>query len=124
MHRSGLCGMIIDCQTDDLQREARFWSQALGYALPEKQPDDTYIALDVPEGRPYIELQAVDHPSRVHLDLRTDDMQAEVARLEKLGAELVERKEHWTIMQAPSGHRFCVIQIKTGRDLGPMTEWE
>lgn len=35
MHRSGLGGLIIDCQTDDLDREARFWSQAPGVEWSE-----------------------------------------------------------------------------------------
>lgn len=124
MHRSGLCGFIIDCKTDDIQREARFWSGALGFGIAENPEEDgKYVYLDVPEGRPYIELQAVDHPSRVHMDLRTDDLEAEVARLENLGATVVERIKQWCVMEAPSGQRFCVIQIQTGRDLGPMNEW-
>ena len=54
-------------------------------------------------------VQRGDHPSRVHLDIETDDIEAEVARLEGLGAKRVEQVSSWWIMEAPSGHRFCVI---------------
>ena len=58
---------------------------------------------------PHVLLQKVDHPSRIHIDIETDDVVAEVARLEDLGAAVVEVMERWTVMQAPSGHRFCII---------------
>ncbi len=42
MHRSRLAGFIIDCQGDDLARDADFWSRALGLpAKPSDDPDDT-----------------------------------------------------------------------------------
>ena len=77
MHRSFLGGLIIDCRTDSLDREAQFWSAALGYEIrPSDDPDDAnYVVLDTREGEPYIELQSVEHPSRVHLDIKTDDLE-------------------------------------------------
>ena len=54
-------------------------------------------------------LQEVDHPSRAHLDIETDDIEAEVLRLEKLGAKRVAQIKRWWVMEAPSGHRFCVV---------------
>jgi hypothetical protein len=68
MHRSFLGGLIIDCRTDDLDREAQFWSKALGYEIrPSDDPDDAnYVVLNTREGEPYIELQSVMHASRVH----------------------------------------------------------
>ncbi len=54
--------------------------------------------------------QKVTHPSRVHIDIETDDVEAEVARLENLGAKQVEQVSSWWIMEAPTGHRFCVIE--------------
>ena len=50
------------------------------------------------------------HPSRVHLDIETDDVDAEAERLEALGARKVEKIKTWWVMEAPSGHRFCVIR--------------
>lgn len=54
-------------------------------------------------------VQAVQHPSRVHLDIETDDIEAEVARLEQLGARRVKFVKRWWVMEAPTGQRFCVV---------------
>lgn len=113
-HHSRLSGFIIDCRTDDLPAASTFWSQALG--LPVTCPDDGGLGLydklqDGPGGL-HIEAQKVEHPSRVHLDIETNDMDAEVARLEALGARRVEFvRERWWVMQAPDGQRFCVVRM-------------
>jgi len=111
MHRSRLAGFIIDCQTGDLDAAATFWSGALGLAA--LGPDgDAYVRLD---GRPHgltIEVQRVDHPSRVHLDIESDDVDAEAARLEKLGAKRLSKIRTWWVMEAPTGQRFCVVRAK------------
>lgn len=91
MHRSRLAGFIIDCQTPDFDGAAAFWSAALGMpsrALPGTE-GEKYVRLDEGGRDLHVEVQKVDHPSRVHLDIETDDIEAEVARLEKLGAKRV-----------------------------------
>ena len=125
MHRSGLGGLIIDCRTDDLDREAQFWSEALGYQIrpSNDQEDSNYVELDTRTGEPYIEVQSVEHPSRVHLDIKTDDLEAEVERLERLGATRVKRIKHWWVMEAPSGHRFCVVSLHPGQNVGSLNTW-
>ncbi|MBL0952007.1 MAG: VOC family protein, partial [Pseudomonas sp.] len=51
MHRSRLGNLVIDCNSDDLLAEARFWSEALGYPLPEMIDDDSpFIQLRTPPG--------------------------------------------------------------------------
>lgn len=126
MHHSRLGGLIIDCQTDDLDREARFWSKALGYEIrpPDDWEDANYVVLDTRQGEPYIELQSVDHPSRVHVDIKTDDLEAEVERLEGIGATRVKQFKHWWVMEAPSGHRFCVVSLHPGQDVGRLNTWD
>lgn len=113
MHKSRLGGLIIDCHTDTLDEAKTFWSQALGCtAVHSEDPaDQGYVPLQVPSGEPYIELQGVDHPSRVHIDIETDDVEAEVARLEQLGARRIKKVRDWWVMQAPTGHRFCVVEV-------------
>lgn len=114
MHRSQLAGFIIDCNIDDLDAAARFWEQALGYdALPLTGPDeDEYRGLDTGPNGLHIEVQRVDHPSRVHLDIETDDIDAEVKRLEALGAKRIKRVKTWVVMEAPTGQRFCVVRVQ------------
>ncbi|MBO9718296.1 MAG: VOC family protein, partial [Pseudoxanthomonas sp.] len=62
--------------------------------------------------------------ARVHLDIETDDIEAEVARLEKLGARKVAFVKRWWVMEAPSGHRFCVVRQQR-EPFGPhLNRWE
>lgn len=111
MHRSRLGGLIIDCQIGDLGSAADFWSQALGYSEKHSSDpaDENYVLLETGPEEPYIELQKVDHPSRVHIDIEADDIEAEVRRLEKLGAKRIEQVRTWWVMEAPTGHRFCIV---------------
>ncbi len=112
MHKSRLGGIIIDCQTDDLEGAAAFWSQALGCAASrhEDPAEKNYIQLRTAPNDPHVEIQRVEHPSRVHIDIETDDIDAEVERLEKLGARRIDRIRSWVVMEAPTGQRFCVVQ--------------
>jgi predicted enzyme related to lactoylglutathione lyase len=114
MHHSRLCALLIDCRTDDIDAAAQFWAQALGRALDAQHPGTrgNYRMLTTPPGEPLVQIQRVSHESRVHLDIESDDIAAEVARLEKLGAHVVERLERWVVMQAPSGQRFCVVRVQ------------
>jgi predicted enzyme related to lactoylglutathione lyase len=112
MHRSRLCGFIIDCKTADLAGAAKFWSAALGMPtqiLPG-QEGAKYVRLVDPQDELHIEVQSVSHDSRVHLDIEADDIEAEVKRLEALGARRLEKIQTWVVMEAPTGQRFCVVQ--------------
>ena len=110
MHRSRLAGFIVDCRTDDLEQAAQFWSAALGVPLKPaaEEPSPLYRQLMTEDGL-HVEVQKVEHPSRVHLDIETDDIEAEAARLEGLGAKKVKRFPRWWVMEAPTGQRFCIV---------------
>ena len=110
MHRSKLAGFIIDCETPDLGAAAAFWGAALGMpvrALPGSE-GERYVRLEDP--RLHVEVQKVTHPSRVHLDIESDDVEAEVRRLEALGARRVQKVQTWWVLEAPTGQRFCVVR--------------
>lgn len=113
MHRSKLAGFIIDCQAERPEEAAGFWSAALGLSARPFPDQPTYVQLVDPANALHIEVQAVSHPSRVHLDIETDDIQAEVRRLEALGARRVAQVRTWWVMEAPTGQRFCVVQPQT-----------
>ena len=49
---------------------------------------------------------------RGYIDIETDDIPAEVARLEKLGAKVVSHLRRWVVMEAPTGQRFCVVRVQ------------
>ena len=126
MHKSRLGTIVVDCETDDLSGAEDFWSEALGCAA--QHSDDpahqNYVRLGTPDGEVAILLQKVDHPSRVHVDIETDDIEAEVQRLEKLGARRVEKFPRWWIMEAPSGHRFCVVHPQRKTFAEDANRWE
>lgn len=114
MHRSQFAGIIIDCEGDDLEGAGRFWSAALGLRIRETQAADDvgYVVLDTRPEDPHVEVQKVRHPSRVHLDIETDDVEAEVRRLEALGARRVRAVRSFWVMEAPTGQRFCVVRAQ------------
>jgi len=112
VHKSRLGGFIIDCRTDDLTAAAEFWSGALGMErrVAPGEDEEKYVRLLDPTGTIDVEVQQVEHPSRVHLDIETDDIEAEVSRLEALGARRVSQVHSWWVMEAPTGQRFCVVR--------------
>ncbi len=111
MHRSRLGGFIIDCRTEDLDGAAAFWGQALGLKrrLSEAPEDAGYALFERAGDALEIEVQKVTHESRVHLDIETDNVEAEVARLVTLGAKVVTRIRDWCVLEAPTGQKFCVV---------------
>jgi predicted enzyme related to lactoylglutathione lyase len=109
--------VVIDC--GDLDRSARFWAAALGY-LDEGRSTGPYRTLRPSDG-PGVEVllqRTADRKhgkNRVHLDLRTRDLDAEVARVAGLGATvltgepIVEDGWTWHVLGDPDGNEFCVI---------------
>ena len=124
MHRSRVWGIIIDC--DDVEEGVHFWSAALGVGV--KTRSGPYVGLEpIPRGF-HVVLQAVPEAktakSRVHLDIETDDVEAEVRRLEALGARRREQVERWWVMLDPCGNEFCVVPIQDGDFPQDSVEWE
>jgi predicted enzyme related to lactoylglutathione lyase len=114
-------GLVLDCTHPE--ELARFWSEALGYTTVGAA--GSYVMLVDADGvKPKLLLQAVPEPksakNRMHLDIDTRDVEAEVARLEALGAQRLEaeaRNEHgtsWVIMADPEGNEFCVCDGGAG----------
>lgn len=123
-HRSRLAGFIIDCQTDDLDAAAGFWSQALGLPVVDPNIDGgLYTQLKDGPGDLHIEVQTVEHPSRVHLDIESDDIDAEAERLVTLGAKKIEFIKRWWVMEAPTGQRFCVVKMHHPEKGAAPNEW-
>ena len=125
-HHSRLAGFIIDSRSDDLDTTARFWSAALGLRVADPDSGGTgqYAEFAGVPGDLHVEVQKVDHPSRVHLDIETDDIDAEVARLEALGATRVAFVKRWWVMQAPDGQRFCVVPLRDDNGRPAPNRWD
>jgi predicted enzyme related to lactoylglutathione lyase len=110
----------IDCL--DPFAVAAFWQEALGWRRTHEEPDE--IVLEPPAGSPQdgvapdLLFLRVPDPTpgknRLHLDLRPEDQDAEVARLISLGAQRVSvgqgDKVSWVVMADPEGNEFCVLR--------------
>jgi hypothetical protein len=114
MHRSRLCAILIDCKVSNIEEAAGFWSRALGRPIDADHPgtDGNYCMLETAPDEPIVQIQRVEHESRVHIDIESDDIPAEVARLEGLGATVVKRLQRWVVLEAPTGQRFCVVRVQ------------
>ncbi|MEP7041779.1 MAG: VOC family protein [Dokdonella sp.] len=126
MHHSRLCALVIDCRVEDLAPAAEFWSRALGkpIASVDQDGDGNYAELETAADEPIILLQKVAHEARVHLDIETDDLEAEARRLEALGAKRIAFKhERWWVMEAPSGHRFCIVRRQREQFGSHLNRW-
>lgn len=126
MPRSRINGILIDCNVEDIGAAARFWAEALGRPIDPDHPGtrDNYVMLETPPDEISVQIQRVDHESRIHLDIETDDIPAEVARLEKLGAKIDKRLERWVVMRAPTGQRFCVVRVQREGFPKGATTWD
>jgi predicted enzyme related to lactoylglutathione lyase len=117
-HRSRVCQFVIDC--DDLDRGVAFWSAAVD-ANEEplsEQSRRIYRLLRLPDAEIRVLLQRTDDEKvsegRMHLDLETDDVEAEVRRLEALGATRYDHQQErgfdFWVMRDPWGNELCVLQ--------------
>jgi predicted enzyme related to lactoylglutathione lyase len=126
MHRSILSNLVINCE--DLEAGVNFWSQALGVKVSGMEGDN-YVELErVPGIKLDIGIQRVPErktvKSRVHLDIRSDDVEAEVQRLEALGARRQAYIETWWVMEDPCGNEFCVIRGSAENMPAEANSWE
>jgi hypothetical protein len=114
-HYSRLSKIVIDVPPAEHDRELAFWGAAIGKQLTQGKRYPEYHGAAL-HGREFgLLIQRLGHgPARVHLDIHTDDMAAEIARLEELGAERVQLVDLWWIMRDPAGLLFCVVPESAG----------
>ncbi len=115
MHRNLLSTFVIDAPSDVSGELVAFWAGALGAeAVQTRMPQYTILEDAARPNRVVVQDVGSDGHAGVHLDIHTDDLDAEVVRLVGLGATVVDDSwaEHpgkWVIMRDPSGMEFCVV---------------
>ena len=112
-HRSHLCTVVVDVPADAHGSAAAFWGSATGTDITELD-EPQFHGARLHETLVLLVQRLGTGDARVHLDIHTDDVAAEVARLEALGATVQERHEQWTIMVDPAGLPFCVVEAPPG----------
>ena len=108
--------MLIDVPTDRVPDAAAFWSAALGVPANPVPGEEQFTSLPGAFPGLVTAIQAVDDQPRYHLDIETDDVAAETARLVALGAVELRQWFDCRILQAPGGHLLCVIPLHSDPD--------
>jgi hypothetical protein len=117
MHRSRTYAVIIDVPAADTAAAAGFWSGVFGTPATRNAGEPQFTSL--PGGIPRLctAIQSVEDAGRYHLDIETDDVDAEVSRLLALGATEVSRWLDCHVLRAPGGHLLCVVPVASDRAL-------
>lgn len=126
MHRSRLTGALFDVPAEVFPAEVSFWSGALGRPFRADQDPD-YVHSDGLFSGLEIMVQKIGDgaAARVHLDVETDDVEAEVRRLEALGATRVQAVKSWWVMRDPAGLLFCVVRVQSPQEFAThATTWD
>jgi len=114
-HRSRLCTVLVDVPAADHAAATAFWAGALGHEAEDVENNPEYTALgEVTPGISFMTQSTGESSPRTHLDIETDDVDAEVGRLTRLGASEVRRPagKSWVVMRDPVGTTFCVVRVQ------------
>ncbi|GIE86358.1 hypothetical protein Are01nite_28380 [Actinoplanes regularis] len=110
-------GVLIDSPAADADAAVAFWAAALGGPTRSSAEEPEYTRIHAGPPDLALVVQSVDDSPRYHLDIETDDVAAESARLIGLGAELVTDHGGHKILRAPGGHLICVVPVQSAEDL-------
>lgn len=115
MHKSRIGGIFIDHPATSFEASRAFWAAATG--RDPSEVNGPFSSLGTFDGEVVVEMQRLDDDTlpRVHLDVDTDDVEAEAARLEALGAKRLRSYDDGRFWQMvdPGGLVFCVIPPHT-----------
>ena len=111
MHRSRVYALLIDTPEAEADQAAAFWSAALGATARPVPGEEQFTSLHGALPGLVASVQSVADAPRFHLDLETDDVEAETARLLALGATEVSRWLECRVLRAPGGHLLCVLPV-------------
>jgi len=117
MHRSRVYALIIDTPQAEADEAAAFWSAALGARAQKLEAEPQFTSLHGALPDLVAAVQSVDDAPRYHLDIETDDVEAETARLIGLGATQVGRWLECRVLRAPGGHLLCVLPVESAPEL-------
>ena len=125
MHRSRIGVVLLDVATDQYAEAMKFWEGVAGRAA-EPEAGEPYASLGrLPNMALALQRTGAGTPPRVHLDVETDDVPAEVDRLVGFGATVTSRFDDYVILADPAGHPFCVVPVQTGADFDAAARaWE
>jgi phosphoribosylformylglycinamidine (FGAM) synthase PurS component len=113
MHRSRVYAVLIDTPKAEAEQAAAFWAAALGARAEPGVSEPQFTTLHDALPGLVASVQAVDDAPRYHLDIETDDVEAETARLIGLGATQVAQWLECHVLRVPGGHLVCVVPVES-----------
>jgi glyoxalase superfamily protein len=117
VHRSRVYAILIDAPQEEAAQATAFWSAALGVPAERLDPEPQFITLTGAIPGLVTAVQAVDDAPRMHIDIETDDVEAETARLIALGAVRIARWQACHVLRVPGGHLVCVLPVESPADV-------
>ncbi|MBB3094918.1 hypothetical protein FHR83_002581 [Actinoplanes campanulatus] len=113
MHRSRLFGIFMDTPADQAPAAAAFWGGVFGVAAQPVPGEEEFTALAGAFPGLAVDVQAIGGEPRYHVDIETDDVPAETARLTGLGATMVADHGGHKTLRGPGGHLLCVVPVQS-----------
>ncbi|MGA8297253.1 MAG: VOC family protein [Acidimicrobiales bacterium] len=102
--------IVFDFPSDVHDAARDFWQTALMADLRRGSKYPEYHVLEHPAALGPVMVQHLqDGTSHIHVDIETDDLEAEVSRLVEAGAKMVQRQAEWTVLRDPGGLLFCAV---------------
>ena len=92
MHHSRLSALGIDVSAETHTASANFWAGALGRSVEPDDDGSSYLNLGNAGGLVVFVQRVGEGGPPIHVDIKTDNVAAEVSRLEGLGATRVEQE--------------------------------
>ncbi|CAM2011150.1 VOC family protein [Acanthopleuribacter pedis] len=124
MHQSKLSTIVIDCPPEQWDAALAFWQALFGNVIADDaDTEHRYVSLKIPVDHVELLLQRTDDAPGVHLDVETDNVEAEVERVQQIGAVKVRGVKDWQVMEAPGGHRFCIVPKHTKTFPAGANQW-
>src|SRR4051794_10070340 len=118
MHRSRIGLVLVDHPEESWEQGLAFWAGVQGVTPVSEDSEMPEYRSIGRVGSVALESQrtGAGTPARLHLDIETDDVAAEVARVVALGASVEEARDGYTVLRDPGGLLFCVVPVQTGDD--------
>jgi hypothetical protein len=114
---------FVDVPAEHVERARAFWSAVTGWPVGDPWPGHPeFVSLEPRHGAPYLHIQTIGGPPRVHLDL-VGDLDRDTDRLEQLGATRGPRHEAWQVMSSPTGLPFCLCDERRPHQRPGATAW-